>query len=262
MLRLLAPGSYRIRAGASDRGYVEEYFNNQIGWDNADFVTIVGSETIGGIDFALDLGATISGRVIDVSTGLPLVDIEVRADRFYDDGQRGYDSRTDGEGPYQLLGVAPGAYRVFARGRSRGYVGVLYDHKLSRDDADPVEVNGSEAIEGIDFGLGRGTTISGRVTDEGTGLPISGIEVKAYSDDRRYDTCTDADGRYLLQGVAPGFYSVRSGGSGSSYIRELFDGKLRWDDADMVTVEGTASVQGIDIAAEFGRLHLGPVDRH
>ena len=175
VLQGVAPGVYRIEAEARNmQSYVREYYDDQLGWDNANFVTVVGSEEIEGIDFGLKKGATISGRVIDAATGLPIPDIGISAASV--DREFNSYTRTSADGRYTLRGMAPGAYRIEARGDEQGYIREMYDDRLSWDDADLVFVEERESVEGIDFGLSRGTTISGRVTDAGTGLPLANID--------------------------------------------------------------------------------------
>ena len=62
------------------------------------------------------------------------------------------------------------------------------------------------------FGMRRGSTISGRVIDADTSVPIVDICLEAQSqgwDGSNGWGCTDADGIYLLDGLAPGSYRIR-----------------------------------------------------
>lgn len=257
----VAPGSYRIEVRSSGRGYIREYYNDRLRWDAADYVTVIGPELIDGIDFALNLGGTVSGRVTDAGTGLPIVDLELVADRD-SGGFRSY-ARTNSDGGYILMGMAPGAYRIEARGNEKGYIEEMYDDRLRRDDADLVVVGERQSVAGIDFSLSRGTTISGTVTDADTGRPLSKVSIEAYNvrdgGSGSYSE-TDADGRYVLQGLAPGRYRIEAETRNQQgYVRENYDDQLSWTDANIVTVVGSEAIEGIDFGLKKGGTITGRV---
>jgi serine/threonine protein kinase/protocatechuate 3,4-dioxygenase beta subunit len=242
-----APGDYRIRVLSDDRGYIRQYYQDALDCEESNLVTVLGSDSVEGIDFQLSSGATISGRVFDAETGLPIFDagISVAPTRGDDVAW----SNTDGGGRYVIQGVPDGSVEVNVHGE--GYI----------EERTRVEVSGTERIAGLDFGLARGSTISGRVVDAETGLPIPNIRIKADSifDEPGVDGDTDADGRFELIGVAPGTYKLRAEGDRKGYIRTFYDDKLDWDNGDLVTVSGRSSVDGIDFALERGTSASGRV---
>ena len=166
----------------------------------------------------LTRGATISGRVVDVDTGLPIANVRMRADDPAT--RRGPRADTGRDGRYSLSGIGPGVYIVSADGVAKGYIVENYDDKLAWEDAARFSVTGTEVVEGIDFGLKRGATISGRVIDAVTGLPIAKMAVRAAPVDGGADISwdeTDIDGRYTLKGIPDGPVEVFVVGQG--YIR-------------------------------------------
>ena len=116
-LRGLAPGSYQVWINAQERGYVGEYYDDRLSWDDADLVAMFRTDHVTGVDFGLARGATISGIVIDGDTGLPIPDMEVRAEL---DGYHLSWSVTDKDGIYTLLGVPDGGIDVVVWGQ--GYL--------------------------------------------------------------------------------------------------------------------------------------------
>ena len=175
--------------------------------------TLILQPTPGG----LTRGATISGRVVDVDTGLPIANVRMRADDPAT--RRGPRADTGPDGRYSLT-VAPGVYIVSADRVAKGYIIENYDDTYAWEDAARFVITGTEVVEGIDFGLKRGATISGRVIDAVTGLPIVRMAVRAAPADGGADISwgeTDIDGRYILKGIPDGVVEVFVAGQG--YVR-------------------------------------------
>ncbi len=233
----------------------------RLDYGNADLVAIDGAEAIEGIDIGLRLGATISGRITDVETGLPIGNVDLDAESAFGRGPTSH-TRTDSTGRYTLQGIAPGTYRIKVRASKQGYIREYYNDRQSWDNADLVYIGGAEMVEGMDVGLTLGATISGRVTDVGTGLPIGQVELRAENAFRGGSdsyTRTDSDGRYTLRGVAPGTYVIKVQANEQGYIQGYYGGNLNWDDADRVTISGVEAVQGIEIGLKLGATVSGQV---
>jgi len=83
-----------------------------------------------------------------------------------------------------------------------------------------VTVSGRGELTGIDFSFRRGASISGRVVDGGTGLPIPGMELRAAIPDGRHvsSATTDVNGEYTLIGLPEGVIQVIVFGQG--YIEQ------------------------------------------
>ena len=176
--------------------------------------TLGPGEAVEGVNFSFKRGATISGKVTDVDTGLPILGLSIRTEDDRGGTGDSFDSGRDGR--YTIVGLAPGVYVVTAEGGTKGYIREFYDDKYAWEDAARVAVIGTEAVEGIDFGLKRGANISGTVIDAETGLPIANMDVKASvadGDDISWDE-TDINGRYTLKGIPDGVVEVVVGGQG------------------------------------------------
>ncbi len=155
-------------------------------------------------------GASISGRVTDVETGLPVPNVDVAVETM--DRNQVSQTRTRLDGSYTLAGVPPGTYRVWARVHGRqDYISEYFNDKLGGEDADLITISGTERVEGIDFGLEPGATVSGTVTAAETGLPIGNVEVHAGPPGQGGHTSwsrTDGFGNYTLGGVPDGLIEV------------------------------------------------------
>ena len=100
---------------------------------------------------------------------------------------------------------------------------MYYDQKLREDDPDLIAVSGSVSIEGIDFVLKLGATISGRVLDGSTGRPIANMDVRAgpIGGDHLSWSNTNSEGRYVLTGIPDGLIEVQVGGRGYIEVRRI-----------------------------------------
>ena len=114
-----------------------QYYDDQLIWDTADFVTISGLAPVVAIDFSLRLGATISGTVTDGETGLPIAGMDIYAGPV--DRNNLSWTRTDGNGNYTTAGLPDGVMVVTVEGQ-----GYIEQHKtvIIRDGVD---------VTGVDF---------------------------------------------------------------------------------------------------------------
>ncbi len=258
-LKGIAPGTYHILTHAESPDYIQQFYQNAIFEDDARPVDIVGPEEVRGIDFALNLGATISGTVLDSETGLPIADAEV--DAVPDGRGRGSTANTDATGFYTLRGIAPGAYRIIVRAASQGYFVQFFEDALRWDDAQLITVGSAEGIEGIDLGLRLGATIAGRITDADTGLPIAGVLVEAVNISGGENAWgrSDPDGAYTVKGVAPGTYHILTHPESPDYIQQYYQNVIFEADGHPVGIVGPEEVHGIDFVLKLGAAISGRV---
>ena len=187
-------------------------------------VTAVEGSTIGGIDFALARGGSISGVVTEGATGAPVHRVRVTADS----PQSRVDGVTDAAGRYTIVGLRTGSYLVTARPVWDGMVGAGMKHALflesllgqgygakdagevGREAGTPITVTAPEAVTGIDFALVKGGVIIGTVTNARTGEPVAGIGLSVSGARWSRDTSTDERGRYQAAGLPSGGYTLRT----------------------------------------------------
>ena len=206
------------------------------------------------------LGASISGRVTDAESGAPLANVEVGSDNVLNDGSDA-NTRTGDDGRYILRGMAPGSYRIQAEADEGAYIEQYYNNRLGRDAAEILVVRAAEVIEDINFALETGGTISGIVSDKITGLPLRDVRIRSRSAeyDTGSDANTDASGKYVLNGLAPGSHRIWADTEQSPYIQTYYRDVIRWDDADRITIIGKEEVKGIDLSLEQGSTVSGSV---
>lgn len=180
-------------------------------------VIVLGGEETSGIDFVLTPIAgetgTIVGRVTDEQTGLAIIMARVEAIGL-DNYCHGV-GWSDTGGYYGIPSLCPGTYQVIAS--KDGYAPQVYP--------DSVMVIGGEVTQGIDFELapmGEYGSLSGWVTDEETGYPISMAYIVAIGLDNYCwaEAWSDTDGYYLFHHLCPGIYRIDAQAQG--YVPETF----------------------------------------
>ena len=220
----LEHGTYRV--GADHVEHLGEYWADALRVEAADDVVLDAHQQRTGIDFKLDQGSRLEGRVTD-PTGQPLEDVEVAA--WQVDGQgEGY-GLTNAEGSFSLI-VPAGTYKV-----QYGDGSQYWDGASSIEDATPVTVIAGDVRTGLDAELevvdeSDVGTISGKVVGEAD-QPLPKVRVTAYrrSDNGSWvaETSTVTDywgdtetGEYQFHELRPGTYRIG--------FREM----LSWQDQD------------------------------
>jgi hypothetical protein len=212
----------------------------------------VGTGTTAGIDFALDLGGSISGTVTDGEHPLQNVAVQVltSAGFLLEAGFSGAD------GSYRVGGLEPGTY--FVRTASVSHVNELYDDlpcifQCDHTVGTPVSVTAGAETTGIDFSLDAGGTISGAVSDEATGDPLGAILLEVYDEtgELLLVRFTAQDGTYSRGGLPGGTYYVLT--ATDTHTNELYDDLPCHTGCDVLTgtpvpVTPGLTTAGIDFA--------------
>jgi hypothetical protein len=227
----LPAGSYRLVAGHYD--FVAEVWDNHpcpgVGLDSCDPLTgdvilVPSATTVDDVDIALSDQGVIAGAVIESGTGLPIAGIYVHAvDQYL---QQNYDAVTQGDGSYAIRGLQTDSYHVFTS--SPLHFDELYDGLPCEPDCDwtagtPVAVTLGATTTGIDFDLVRLGSLSGTVTELGSGMTISDAPVDVFDGQGNYvgHDSTNPGGAFLVDGLLPGNYFVIAGSD--DHVNMLFD---------------------------------------
>lgn len=161
-----------------------------------DNITVVAPNDTANINFDLEKGGSISGRVLD-DQGNSLADIYVSASIM--DDYSGNGTWTDDSGNYTITNLASGTYRV-----------TVNANDWLRQEKDNITVTAPNDTDNINFKLEKGGSIFGQVSDD-KNKPLAGIYVYAYvSSTGNYSkgTWTDESGNYTISGLASGTYKV------------------------------------------------------
>ena len=262
-------GTYFLRT-VNSLGYVDELYNNipftgtscaipvTIGTN----VSVTAGATTSGIDFGLAVGGTITGTVTDARTGTPLTGVQVNV--FDASGAPVAYGSTNTSGFYTTLAQPTGTYYL-RTWNNLGYVDELYNNvpcaggSCTVTTGTGVSVTAGATTSGIDFALSSGGTISGTVTDAGTGAPLAGVDVYVYNASGSYVdfASTNALGSYTRPDLPAGTYYLRTA-NGLGYIDELYNdqpcesGTCTVTTGTDVTVTVGATTSGINFALTAG----------
>ena len=236
----LKSGSYRLRT-ANTSGFVNQVYDAQgcspfpCALSSGNTVAVSGA--VGGVDFTLTPGATISGTATDqFNNPLP-----AGTATLFD--SNGVDVATTpvADGIWEFNGLASGTYFVLIE-NDVGLIDRLYANVNCPAGACNVAALGTPIIVGggrgagsgnnaaIDLKLPTGQTIAGTVKDVGTNLPIAGVTVYFFDAAGNLvgDGVTDAIGNYISAGgFAPGTYYAATAngvarGAGNSYVNARY----------------------------------------
>ena len=159
---------------------------------------------------------SISGTVTNAGTGAPLAGVIVYV--YTSTGSYAGGGSTSASGVYTVGGLATGTYYV-RTSNSLGYLDELYNNLPCPGGGCPplttgtgLNVTAGATTSGIDFGLALLGTITGTVTNAGTGAPLAGVGADIYNASGSYVGYgyTNASGVYTVIGLATGTYYVRT----------------------------------------------------
>jgi len=215
----LAAGNYHVLTYRS-ASYVDKFYPDQVCgqfcyknyasnddyWEDfvfAQAVTISNNKTTSGIDFLLNKGSSITGRVLDINTNDPISYANVS---IYDAAKEYIEEvSTNSLGQFNSSKYLPsGKYYLEIRA-SFPYLGQAYGGKSCRNryycDLEGTETVATtrENITNIeDIKLKQGGSISGYVLDQETGDPVAGV----------YVSIEDATGRWIAADITDysGYY--------------------------------------------------------
>jgi uncharacterized GH25 family protein len=170
-------------------------------------------------------------------------------------GARARQAVSDETGFFRIEDVIPGGFELQAT--ATGY---------QRSELDNLEVRSGQELKGLEVVLAPGAVIEGRVFSP-SGQPLAGAEVGVADPtiDFFFGTgTTDGDGRYRLEGIAPGTRSVQA--EHKSYRRAVKELEVRLGENSVdLRLEGGVEVRGrvvdeggIPVASARVALRAGP----
>ncbi|MGH7601909.1 MAG: carboxypeptidase regulatory-like domain-containing protein, partial [bacterium] len=167
-------------------------------------------------------------------------------------------AQTTRDGTYRLEGLKTGKY--FVQVWAEGYISEFYDDARTPDKATLVAVNEPNETTNIDFVLGVGGAITGKVTDK-AGSPLVGAIVQSYyaGADSLYNgfgmALAEKDGTYKITGLAAGSYIVFAEARTQwSYAQQWFKNVSTPDSATTIDVQEEQVVTDIDFILDLPKV--------
>jgi carboxypeptidase family protein len=212
---------------------------------------------------AAAMAGSISGTVTAENGGAPIGGVEVCPQRQPYTVETAC-TVTDGSGHYSLSGLPEGNYMLYfsADPANLKYVSEFYDNRRYPWESDLVPVGWNQNLTGLNVQLAEGGSISGVVSEEGTGNPIAGIRACASDHKGIPERCANSgqNGEYRINGLRSDRYRVEfEGGNRANYLREFYKDAPNGTTADEVEVEAPNLTPGIDAALTPGAQILGHV---
>jgi len=192
----------------------------------------------------------LSGRVTSAGTGLPLAAVEMTAFKATTLETAGV-AFTSSSGSYSFTGGLP-AGPYYIRGGS-GFTDVIpqyYDGVSSIAGATAVDVAAGQETEGIDFALSRRGSISGTVTDRGSGVPVAGALVSIYypAGTLMRSTMTGSNGEYRFTNLLEQHWFIGAAHPDGRFVPRYYQDAATIDGATPVHVADDTETAGIDLA--------------
>ena len=205
---------------------------------------------------------SISGTVTADVGGAALAGIQVLAQR--DGGFDRFDAVTDSSGGYTITGVIDGDYLVRFFAPDGSFATEYWNNASDSLGAQRVTVSNGSAVTGIDAALAPApsASITGTVTREDDGSPVSGVAVSASGPGNAWASVfTDAAGTYSLDALPAGSYIVSFSPEGTDLKREYWQNAFAYAQATPVVLTEGQAVTGIDASLAAGGSIAGLVTR-
>jgi len=236
------PASFPQRLGPDFREYVDQWWEGIDPQDDCLLttpVTVSGNDTISGINFALDVGGSISGKITNGS-GTPVEDAWVQA--WYNDVTPGYVMRgigahTDANGDYTIHGVPPGPILVATNNVND--VIIWWDGDNGDPDpaqAETINIQPDSMITEVNIVHHNLSNISGTVYQSDGTTPLTGVEIAVHvfsgnpcggGENVGSVSIDTSNGTYTTTALSPGDYYLRtSNRNQSNYVNEWWAGPV------------------------------------
>ncbi len=255
----LSQGEYWVYAQRDS--FVAEFYKDTNNPFFAIPVKVDKGAAVKGIDFYLETGGIITGRVTDRNgAGIPKVQVSATPYQSFMPQPNWVDSLlvwggtlTDQDGYFEINTLDSNQYRVSAKliSATAPFFQILYyDQKTNPMDADPVLVDNGETKTGIDFNFDYALPTGGiaGIVKDADGNPLEGIFVFAWQQ-ANGDTFsgyfrgfgnqvrTDKNGKYQISHLSPGKYIVSATRMDLMNFQTIYyDGVSNYEEATPVPV--------------------------
>ena len=198
-------------------------------------------------DVDLPVGISVTGRVVDADTGMPVLDTRVTAviAASPQSGAVGESDRAEAPGAFALSRLPPVPLYL----RVRLPAGSPYLPVGPQEPSEGVRVEGSTSTSGLVIGLRRGAEIRGTVRDD-TGVPVAGALIKVVGclPNCPLIVTTDGSGDFRMVAVPPGSRLGVVAWKGDRMLKQWYPGRDNASEASDISLDAGDLLDGIDFA--------------
>jgi hypothetical protein len=245
-------GVYAITFAAPSP-YLSERYDNipRTAPNSPALVTITSAFTTTNINAALRKGFVITGVVTDQTTGDPLPNVTVIAERGLGNSFGNFSALTSGNGNYTLGPLEAGEYRLrFVPADNDLHAAQWHDNANSYAAAMPLNITSDRGD--VNAVMAYGSAITGSISDA-NGEPIASVSVSIFPagvvSPAFASAISGADGQYVTSpGLAPGVYQAFfAAPSASAYADGWLGGATSQLRASLITVTANISTTQVNI---------------
>ncbi|MBI3942794.1 MAG: carboxypeptidase regulatory-like domain-containing protein, partial [Chloroflexi bacterium] len=258
-IRGLAPGRYVLSAPTDAQGFINQFYNEARDFGSATGVTITAGAHLTALNFRLQPGGVIAGRVVELGTGTPIPNAPVGVLDWQT--QAPFLGQTDTQGNFVVRGLPTSVYLVYVPTDQRNYVTIFFDNALFPFNAKPVTVTAGSTVSPINFALPKGGALSGNVKDAVSQAPLAGFKVRAepVNGTLPFETQTDGAGNYRFAGLPVGSYRLHVPGATGNYLPQYYNGAVGANAATQITVRAGEEQGNLNFALSRGGAITGQV---
>ncbi len=235
----LPAGQYYVRVDPSTaQGYVGLYFPGVFLRSEA-LPVEVHDAGMTNVDFFLNRGGNISGRILDSVTGTPVVDVDLDVYAWDESFVSTINGKTDANGDYVIGPFPTGTFYLRADTALEAmYVPQFYGAVPALEDASPIDIADESGINAVDFQLVRGGNMRGMVQDAVTFQALVGMDIDVYDVNKQFigsvNGKTGADGMFTVGTLVPGQYYLKIDPKSSDPYLDTWYGNVQ--DIDSATL--------------------------
>ncbi|MCB0732250.1 MAG: carboxypeptidase regulatory-like domain-containing protein, partial [Ignavibacteriae bacterium] len=271
----LQSGLYKIQAGSmwNEGNYANEYYDNTYNYQDADFVTVEEPYETKNIDFVLEEGGTIKGKVFEPN-GAAVYTYEVSISAYNIEKDHVKSAETDENGIFLINGLTPGEYKL-----EINYYGMKnyvegnyelenwYDNTQDFNKAKKIIVSIADTVAIIEIKLHEGGKISGNVFDYNL-VPLNyECTVTAYMENINESLIgvQVENGNYQIDKLPTGKYKIYAEYQGNTLhvgdepCSEWYDGKFDFENASFVEVTAPYTTSNVNFTLQKGGYVSGKI---
>ncbi len=281
----LAAGDYYLVANGFNDIYINAMWSSTVTEqcsrcvpDGDNTISLADAENRVSVDMDLVIGASISGQVLDGVTPLDMISVNLRpldSQGFFGN------ATTDAGGNFTIQGLGAGDYYLFVADQTDAYVDVQWTSagtvvciNCQPDPAGTVTLTPGDVLNGFDFSLTVGATLTGQITDATTMAAVETLNINVFEPTEMINgglyTEFDGAGNYTVRGIPQGNYKVYLAPNFSAvneHVPEIYNdiqcnlcSTMVFNGAgDLVSLTNGMTTSGIDFSLNVGASISGAI---